>query len=279
MKSPIEILILACLLPTLMLAQEPEAVMVIAHRGAAAYAPENTLVAMRKAIELDADALEIDVRQTKDGQLVLMHDATVDRTTDGSGAIGDMTLDELRALDAGSWFSAEFAGERVPTLGETIELMDSSLTLIIEVKGDSETYPDIERRVVDLITAANIRKQVILKSFDREVLETFRRLASDIPRLFVYTFRIPWLGLIIDDGVSAGSVLTVDSEYLQPHRFFLSKSFVEKAHEAGYKVIAWGVDTESHMKEAIEFGVDGIETDYPDILVHQIGTAKHRNRK
>jgi len=145
--------------------------------------------------------------------------------------------------------------------------------LIIEVKGNSAIYPGIERRVVDIVAAAGIGHRVILKSFDRNTIETFRELAPDIPRLFVYTLRIPWLGLYIDDGVSAGDVLNVHAEYLQPHWLFLSASFTRKAQQKGFKVVAWGVNTEAQIRKAIEFGVDGIETDFPD-LARQILRAK-----
>ena len=107
---------------------------VIAHRGAAAHAPENTLSAFRIAIEMHADALELDVRQTRDSQLVIMHDADVDRTSDGSGAVSDLSLAEIKALDAGSWFSAKYFGERIPTLQEVMDRLDSSTALILELK-------------------------------------------------------------------------------------------------------------------------------------------------
>lgn len=246
-------------------AHQPQSTMIIAHRGASAHAPENTLPAIRLAIQLGADALEIDVRQTRDGRIVLMHDATVDRTTNGSGEVGDMTFAAIRTLDAGVWFGKEFGGEPVPTLEEVIELLDSSTLLVVEVKGNFTIYPGIERRVVDIVTEAGIGHRTILKSFDRNAIEMFSELAPDIPRLFVYTVRIPWLGLYIDDGISTGDVLKVDAGYLQPHWLFLSASFTKKAQQKGFKVVAWGVNTEAEIRKAIEFGVDGIETDYPDL--------------
>lgn len=241
--------------------------LVIAHRGASAHAPENTLAALRHAIAVRAHALEIDVRQSKDGHLVLMHDATVDRTTNGTGSVADLTLTELKTLDAGSWFDRQFADERIPTLDEVIDLLDSATLLIIEVKGDSSTYPDIERNVVDAIKRRGVERQVVLKSFQQDVLERFRSMAPEIPRLYVYAFHIPLLGLIIDTGISAGSVFEVDATYLQPHWFLLSRSFVRKAHARGFKVVAWGVNSEEQMRKAIDYGVDGIETDHPERLL------------
>src|SRR5690606_8272016 len=125
-----------------------------------------------------------------------------------------------------------------------------------------------------VIRENKIESQVLIKSFDPNVLERLRILAPDIPQIYVYTFRIPWLGMIIDRGITFGSVYNIDVEYLQPHRFFLSKSFVEDAQAEGIKIIAWGVDSKDDIKEALEFGVDGIETDYPDRVVDLIDKQK-----
>lgn len=254
------------------LAQPPQGnVMVIAHRGASAYAPENTLAAFRKAVELRADAIEIDVRQTSDSQLVVIHDASIKRTTNGTGDVEELTLRQLKAFDAGSWFDEQFREEKIPTLEETISILDTSTILIIEIKESSGTYPGIEKRVVDVIKKNRLEKRVILKSFEKEVLLYLRELAPEIPLLYVYVFKVPFLNLTIDHWLSSINVMEFDVEYLQPHRVFLTKGFVEEAHKNGKKVIAWGVDTEEDMKEAIEMGVDGIETDYPDVVRRMLG--------
>lgn len=240
--------------------------MVIAHRGASAYAPENTLAAFRKAIELRADALELDVRQTKDSQLVVIHDASVHRTTDGEGEVREFAFSDLKKLDAGSWFDEQFRYERIPTLQEVIRLLDSSTTLIIEIKEGSGTHSGIEQQLVEQVRMNHIEKQVMFKSFHRDVLSRLRDLAPDVPLVYVYFVAIPWLNLTFDLGISIGDPFEVDAEYLQPHKMFLTKSFVQSAHEKGYKVIGWDVQSESVMKEMIIFGVDGIETDYPDVF-------------
>lgn len=241
--------------------------MIIAHRGAMGYAPENTLAAIKLGIELGATAIEIDLRQTKDGIPAALHDATVDGTTNGSGNIKDYTFTDLKKFDAGSWFSSEFSKETIPSLQEIIDILPDNILLIIELKEGNETYPKIEENTVSLIKENKIDSQVILKSFDPNVLERLRVLAPNIPQIYVYTFRIPWLGMIIDRGITFRSVYNFDVEYLQPHRFFLSESFVKDAQAAGFKIIAWGVDSEEAIKEALEFGVDGIETDYPDRVI------------
>jgi glycerophosphoryl diester phosphodiesterase len=240
--------------------------LIIAHRGAAGHAPENTLAAVRRAVEMHADAVEIDVRQTRDSQIVAMHDEDVNRTTNGNGYIGDLTLQELKQLDAGTWFSTNYKDERVPTLQEVIDVLDSTTMLIVELKEGTETSPDIEQRVVDIVKNNHLGQRVILKSFDREVLSRIRAYAPEIPLLYVYVFAIPLLNLTVDHGISAGDLLELDVEYLQPHKIFLTQSFISSAKEKGYKVIAWDVKTETNMKDIIALGVDGIETDYPDIL-------------
>lgn len=247
-------------------AQTQQEFLIIAHRGASGYAPENTLAAFRKAIELGANVLETDVRQTKDGHLVLVHDASVDRTTNGEGDVADLTLAELKLLDAGGWFSHAFRDERIPTLVEVIDLLPDSTKLIIEIKGDSASYPGIEERVVNLVAQKRIADRVILKSFDVDVLNKLRRLAPEVPQLLVYAFRIPWIGLVVGAGVSQIDVLSLDVQYLQPHSLFVTESFVRSAHRRNINIIAWDVETGERMKEMIAFGVDGIETDYPDVL-------------
>jgi glycerophosphoryl diester phosphodiesterase len=244
--------------------------LVIAHRGASAYAPENTMAAFELAIDLGADAIELDLRQTKDSVLVFLHDADVDRTTNGTGNVKDFTFSELQKLDVDSWFDKEFSDEKIPSLQEVVDLLVDSTLIIIELKEGNETYPGIEENVVSLIKENGIEAQTILKSFDPNVLERLRKIDPTIPLLYVYAVRIPWLGMIIDRGVTFDSVYDLDVEYLQPHRFFLSKSFVEDAHAKGYKIISWGVNSTEAISESLDFGVDGIETDYPDKVLEMI---------
>jgi glycerophosphoryl diester phosphodiesterase len=241
-----------------------QTVHIIAHRGASAYAPENTLAAFAKAVDFGADILELDVRQTRDGELVVLHDASVNRTTNGKGRVADLTLEQIKALDAGSWFSPDFVGERVPTLAEVVDATPDFTTLLVELKGSPEEYPGMEARVVRFIRQRGIEKRVILKSFERDVLNRLRMLAPDIPRLRIVVSEISFLGLIIGHGVHFGSVFEDDVQYLQHHWFSLTEGFIRKAHDRGYKVFAWDVDDEKRMEELIKKGIDGIETDHPD---------------
>jgi glycerophosphoryl diester phosphodiesterase len=260
----LSILLVLLMIESLFICNHVAQPLIVAHRGAMAYAPENTLAAFRKAIELGSDVLELDLRQTKDGIPVALHDASVNRTTNGKGNILNFDFQQLKELDAGSWFSSDFKNEKIPSLLEVMEILNDTLLLIIEFKGGNDTYPDIEENVVSIIRKNKIESQTILKAFDPNILKRLREIAPEIALLYVYTFRIPWLGMIIDTGITFGSIFNMDVEYIQPHRFFLSHSFVKKAQLHGFKVVTWGVNSISAIEEAVEFGVDGIETDYPD---------------
>jgi glycerophosphoryl diester phosphodiesterase len=238
----------------------------IAHRGAPTVAPENTLTSFRKAVEFGATMIELDVHQTRDSHLVVLHDETVNRTTNGRGKVGNLTADEIRSLDAGSWFSPDFTGEKIPFLAEVFDAMPDSVMLLIEIKYGSRVYPGIEQRVVDLVRARSATHRVILKSFEDYVVEQYRAIAPEIPRLKIFVWQIPYIGVRIERGVGFGSVLTTPAEYLQVYRMGLGESFIRRAHERGFKVFVWGVHTEERMRTFIEMGVDGIETDYPDVL-------------
>ncbi len=258
------LLLLSLLSPTFAhVSAQPTLILSIAHRGASSVAPENTIVAFRKAIELRANALECDVHLTKDGYLVLLHDDQVNRTTNGSGSVNEMNLAEVKALDAGSWFGKEFAGERIPTLEELI-LLDTTVILIVEPKHGSDTYPGIEQKIVELVRKHRAEERTILKSFEKAVLKKFHELAPEIPRLYVFVTHLSWLNTTIDRGISAGNVFDMDVQWLQVWRPFASRSFIEKAHASGKKVVVWGVHEKEDIWEAIEKGADALESDYPD---------------
>lgn len=148
----------------------PAQPIIIAHRGAMGYAPENTISAFKLAIELGANALELDLRQTKDSIPVVLHDATVNRTTNGEGNVKYFNLKELQKLDAGSWFDKKFKDEKIPSLQEVIDELNDSIILIIELKEGNETYPGVEERIVTLVKENEIESRTILKSFDPNVL-------------------------------------------------------------------------------------------------------------
>ena len=243
----------------------PADIMVIAHRGAAGNAPENTLAAIEEALRQGAVAIEVDLHQSADGVVVAIHDDTVDRTTNGEGKVGDLTIAQLKALDAGGWFDSKFAGERIPTLEEVLRAVPEETALILEVKGGNGTYPGIESRIIGALRQAG-RLNVILKSFSIEVLAAFERLDPDYGRLYVFSAHIPFLNLIVDDWLRIGNAFDQNVSWLQKHSSFITEGFVRRAQGRGIQVVAWNVHDPAKMREMIDLRVDAIETDYPGLL-------------
>ena len=221
-----------------------------AHRGASGYAPENTRAAFEKAIEMRADALETDVRLTADGKLVLIHDDTVDRTTDGHGPVADHTLAGLRALDAGSWFAPEFAGERIMTLAELIEEIVPRIPVLLEIKEVDATAPTIAA-----IQEARVGERMALTSFLWPAVLEARRLAPEM--------NVGFLSLDIDRDIIQRCV-EHGIQTLNPPLHKLTPDLVAEAHEAGLAVGAWGVMEREHVARLFETNVDGATVNWPD---------------
>jgi glycerophosphoryl diester phosphodiesterase len=240
----------------------------IAHRGAPHFAPENTLSSFRKAIELQADYLELDIQQTKDHQLVIMHDSTISRTSSGKGSTTDYLLSDLIKLDAGSWYSKDFSYERIPTLKKVFELgsLHPKLKFILEVKQDPKEAPGIEQKLVSEIKMHHMQDRVILKSFSYPALQRLKNLARDIPQIYVFVTVIPFIHFTVDHFIRTHNALDLDVEYVQSHSTFTPGSFIKRAHDRGKKVIIWGVNSEADMDFWIKRGADGIETDRLDLL-------------
>ncbi len=230
-----------------------EGFVVVAHRGASKAAPENTLAAMRKAIEFSADYAECDVFQTKDGEIVLFHDEEMERTTGKDGMIWDYTLAELKELDAGSWFKEEFKGEPIPTLREAIRLVKGKLKLNIEIKV-SGNDPDIARNVVDIILDENFAGECMVTSFEKPVIEKVKEIAPYLVTGFIFDEEHP-------PGIFEGNW-----EYVCAKRTLVDEAFVKLAKKKKKKIFVWTVNSAPEMKKFIGLGVDGIITDVPDVL-------------
>lgn len=231
---------------------------IIAHRGASAIAPENTLAAFRLALEQGADFIETDVQLTADGVPVLMHDPDLDRTTNGSGALSAHRLEQLRALDAGAWFSAEFAGERVPTLEEFIELLaPAGASAFVELKGD---WP--EHRVgetVAMLREHRLAQRVVLASFERETLEAVRRLAPEFAAILLTRE----LGA---DTVDYAIGLQVSAVCARGKLLVASPRQLRQLREAGIGAIAYTLNTPGEWSLAAAIGVDFVVTDDAEAL-------------
>lgn len=241
----------------------PHKVMNIAHRGASGYAPENTMAAFDKALQMKADYFELDVQMSKDGKLVLIHDVTVDRTTDGTGRVGDLTFKELRRLDAGSWFDPAFAGERIPTLEEALDRYRGKIGILIEIK-NPELYPGIERKVAKALKKRNLHKprngKIIVQSFNHDLVKKFHSLLPSVPVGVLISYR--------DEGISDKELRNFAkyADYVNPNKDMVDRSLVKRIHRFGMKTTPWTVRDRAEADRLKSIRVDGIVTDYPDYV-------------
>jgi glycerophosphoryl diester phosphodiesterase len=224
----------------------------IAHRGASGRFPENTLKAFGAAIDAGAQMCELDVRITSDGVLVVIHDETVERTTDGRGAVRSMTLDELKRLDAGVRFGGEFKGERIPTLEEVMALADGRCGLNLELKGAG-----VERRVCELLVERRALATAMISSFDWDALAIVRHFE---PRVRVGLLASQWPARLL------GAAFELKAESINPRSEIVTEDLCIAAHERNLSVYTWTVDEPAEMRRLIAFGVDGIMTNYPERL-------------
>ncbi len=211
-------------------------VLVIAHRGASGVAPENTIASFQKALAAGADALELDVRLSKDGEVVVIHDSTIDRTTNKTGRVADHTLAQLKELDAGSWFSPQFSKERIPTLQEVIGLARGRALMEIELKTSAILPNALERKVANLVVQNGMEDRVIIQSFNPLALFYVRRANSNIRTALLYHDELP---LPLRNRWFA-SLAHPDS--MNPAARMAREEHVRKLHEQGYPVVVWTVD-------------------------------------
>jgi glycerophosphoryl diester phosphodiesterase len=229
----------------------------VAHRGASGNYPENTLLAFQKALEIGVDEIELDLYLTKDGHLIIMHDSTVDRTTDGTGAISDLTLAEIKALDAGGVFGEQFRGERVPTWEEALELVQGKVGLNVHLKEGGNPDGHYERKVAKALIDFHMVEDSILTCSDASV-GIFADIDSRIECRIFRANRTPeeYIRKSVEMGLRT----------MQPGRDITTRDFIQKAHAVGRIVHVFYADTPEDMCAYIEIGVDGILTNYPERL-------------
>ncbi len=248
-------------------------VIVIGHRGASGYYPENTLVSFEKAIEMGADMLELDVHVTKDDSIVVMHDYSVSRTTNGKGEIENMDFDEIRALDAGSWFNEKFKNEKVPTLNEVLQLVNGRTKVLVELKWPSKgIYKDLVKKVIDIVRQHHAESWVILQSFETRYLQQAAELAPDLTVQQLVFGKSALLPVYFERSLKFGNfkpepnAASVNIFYM-----YITPSFLKKMHKMGKTVYAFTPNNESDMRKLIAMGVDGIITNYPDKALKLLG--------
>ncbi len=230
--------------------------MIMGHRGAAALEPENTLLSIKKAIEIGVDAVEIDVHLSKDKEIVIIHDSTLDRTTNGTGPVGNYTLSELKKLNAGK-------GEAVPTLQEVMELTGKKIRLVIELK-----EKDTERIVVEQIKKNKFEDNVYVISFWHRLVKHVTEMDSNI-KTGVLPVACP-VDTSIADKISADALVM---KYT-----FIDAEFVELSHKNDLKVFIWNIDDPDLIKPFVDIGVDGIGSNNPGILVDYFRQSGIRGR-
>jgi glycerophosphoryl diester phosphodiesterase len=232
-------------------------VLVIAHRGAAGHAPENTLAAFKKSVALGATFIETDLQLSRDARFVAIHDVTVNRTTNGKGAVQDMTLADLRRLDAGSWFGSEFAGERIPTLEDILEFAKKhDVVFYLEMKPVASWGG--EHVLISALRESGQIQRVVVISFDLGILAAVRKIE---PTLMT--------GLLYDGQMEKPleKALSIGVRQLAVRGDLVTPALLAEVRKQDLQMVCWTVNHPAHMRLLMEAGVDGIITDYPERLL------------
>lgn len=232
---------------------------IIGHRGASGNAPENTHAAMDLAIKHGCHGIETDLQLTKDGEVVVFHDWSVERTTNGKGKVKDLTLDELLKLDAGSWFSKEFENEKIPTLEELIKFIPKDLLLNLEIKSQILDNRGIEEKLVKILETNNRIENIVISSFNHKSLERVEKLNPEIK-----------LGLLYEayfiDPIKAIKSNKLDLYSLHPSYYYIDQELIDNSHRNDLKVYAWTVNDLEAGKKLKDMGVDGLITNFPELF-------------
>lgn len=252
----------------------PNKLLNVAHRGASAYAPEHTIASYKLGEEMKGDYIEVDLQMTKDGVLVAMHDLTVNRTTDGSGYVKDFTLQELKQLDAGSWFNEKYpeyanpsyAGIKVPTLEEVIQTFGKGSRYYIETKSPN-TYPGMEKELIRILNKYKLigpntpSSKVILQSFSPESLQIIHDLDNRIPLVQLISYRTK--ATITDEELHAYKEYAIG---LGMSHQRIDQAYVQKVRDAGLLIHPYTVNEKADMAKLLDWGVTGMFTNHPDRL-------------
>jgi glycerophosphoryl diester phosphodiesterase len=250
-------------------------VLVVAHRGGAALAPENTLVAFGNAIKIGVDMVECDVHLSKDGELVVMHDPDLARTTNGAGQISGLTLAELKKLNAAAKFgNGDWPEQQIPTLDELLDLVKGKVGIQIEIKTSASNarYPGIEKKVADLLNSKGMTDKAIVISFDFPTLKDIKAIDPRIKTGALVNAQ--WMMAHITqspDQILDQVIQATDADYFMPTATAVSEALVKAVHAHGRKIGVWTVDAPQDMRRLAGWGVDGITSNRPDELKRTLG--------
>ena len=215
------------------------------------------MAAFEKAIELGADAIELDLHLSRDGELVVIHDDTLDRTTDGRGPVHERSLNEIRRLDAGRWFGLDFVGQRIPTLSEVLDRFAGKVPLALEIKAGSTFFPGIEERVVSVLRRHSAIEHSAVASFDHYALRRVKEIEPTVRTAALLVGRPVSISAIAGPGKADAMALEAS---------LVTRTEVEACRAAGLQLVVWVVNEPAQMRHFIDLGVDGIITDRPDLL-------------
>lgn len=242
----------------------PRKCWLVGHRGAMGHAPENTFASFICGIKLGADMLECDIHLSKDRKCVVMHDESVERTTNGHGQIRNLTVSEIKKLDAGAWYSKKNTGEKVPLLEDLLDwvkerksCLGKPLGLVIEIKNEPIRYLGIEKVAIEIVKKKKMQSRVIFISFDHGVVKRAKFLEPNISTGILYRETLA-------DPVKRAKEVGVDA--LFPRRHIITKALIKKAHQHKFFVATWTVNEVKEMKRILGFGIDAIATNFPDKL-------------
>lgn len=234
--------------------------LIFAHRGACSYAPENTLAAFRLALEQGSDGIELDAKLSKDGVVVVIHDQTVDRTTNGNGKVSELTFAELQTLDTGIQFAPRYVGEKVPSLEQVLSGLGDKLIINIELTSYSSPGDSLPEKVTDLVKKTGTSRNIIFSSFHPAILGRIRKLMPEIPA-----------GLLTGEGwMQWGNSFLgkwISPDLIHPYFTKATKSFIDRVHKEHRKVNTWTVDDPREIFRLVKDGVDGIITDDPLLAI------------
>ncbi|MBX9974792.1 glycerophosphodiester phosphodiesterase [Cytobacillus firmus] len=241
----------------------------VSHRGASAYVPEHTIASYDMGEKMHGDYIEIDLQMTKDGHLIAMHDVTLDRTTNGTGSVKDYTLEEIKQLDAGSWFNekypyaskAEYEGLKVPTLEEVFKKFGKNNSYYIETKSP-DVYPGMEKELLRLVDKYNINKnKLLVQSFSPQSLKVMNELDPSIKLVQLISYKA--YAEITDAEIKEIKQYAMG---IGPNHTYLNEEYVQKVVNSGLELHPYTVNDKERMKQLINWGVTGMFTNHPDLL-------------
>ena len=239
---------------------KPRKVTTIAHRGASSYAPENTFAAFDLAVEMGICEIELDVQFTSDSHIIVIHDETLDRTTNSTGPVSERTLEQIQLLDAGAWLDEKFAGEKIYTLDEVFDRYKDKLRFHIEIK--SKEVVGLASRTCDLVREYGLEEKTTITSFWQQWLIESRSYAPEIPTgwLVPLGYETEWDDTVIEEALQAGFT------QICPRASLISSDLVHTLHDNGFNVRCWGVYNEELMIKVVESGAEAMTVNFPDKL-------------